>query len=394
MAEQKPAGDAQWTQQKANDRAAEREAVQQFEKFAKEQDPRTDFQKASDARHEAQSRSAAGKGLAVLPNTAGDPLALAAALTRAALDKCQPAWKAEPVAPARKVIPVADRKTVMPLEVSPDVRNQEQEAQVASDAREFHIEATGANAVRIYNGTLFGQLPTGFSVNDSPFKTLTGLASGDKIYAAITWDRRVLANGNIVGTITSRTIAKAASVPSNNELTATRYYQLATVTLGAGNIPVIAQSRWGPIDDLPGTARYNYYTSGGTTAQIDYWDLTVTGKGKQSDGVTDIAPSYDSIQLTGGAFMRAEKSGTNLLLFARDGTLNSQGGFTYASAETKVFDEPVVCAVTVNVLVGLRLNGTQLQGQYKTITVNASAIASPEWVDLIATTASVPDTCP
>ena len=394
MPEQKPAGDAQWTQQKADDRAAEREAVQQFEKFAKEQDPRTDFQKASDARHEAQSRSAAGKGLAVLPNTAGDTLALAAALTRAALDKCQPAWKAEPVAPARKVIPVADRKTVMPLEVSPDVRNQEQEAQVASDAREFHIEATGANAVRIYNGTLFGQLPTGFSVNDSPFKTLTGLASGDKIYAAITWDRRVLANGNIVGTITSRTIAKAASVPSNNELTATRYYQLATVTLGAGNIPVIAQSRWGPIDDLPGTARYNYFTSAGTTAQADYWDLTVTGKGKQADGVTDIAPSYDSIQLTAGAFMRAEKSGTNLLLFARDGTLNSQGGITYASAETKVFDEPVVCETNVDVLVGLRLNGGQLQGQYKTITVNASATTSPEWVNLIATTASVPDTCP
>ncbi len=387
-------GNAQWTPQKADDRAAEREAVRQFEKFAKEQDPRSDFQKASDARHEAQSRSAAGKGLAVLPNTAGDPLALAAALTRVALDKCQPAWKAEPVAPARKAIPVADRKPVMPLEVSPDVRNQEQEAQVASDAREFHIEATGANAVRVYNGTLFGSLPTGFSVDDSPFKTLTGLASGDKIYAAITWDRRVLANGNIVGTITSRTIAKAATVPTNNELTATRYYQLATVTLGAGNIPVIAQSRWGPIDDLPGTARYNYYTSAGTTAQADYWDLTVTGKGKQSDGITDIAPDYDSIQLTGGAFMRAEISGTNLLLFARDGTLNSQGQFTHASVETKVFDEPVVCAVTVDVLVGLRLNGTELQGQYRTITVNAVATPSPEWVNLITTTASVPDTCP
>jgi hypothetical protein len=259
--------------------------------------------------------------------------------------------------------------------------------------REFQIVAFGANTVKIYNGTLFGQLPTGFSVNNSPMFTLT-VANGDKIYAAITWDRRVLANGDIVSTITSRTIAKAATVPSNNERTATRYYLLATVTLGAGNIPVIAQSRWGPIDDLPGTARYNYYTSGGTTAQADYWDLTVTGKGKQSDGITDIAPDYDSIQLTAGAFMRAETSGTNLLLFARDGTLNSQGQFTYASEETKVFDKPVICETTVNVLVGLRLYGTKLQGQYKTITVNASATASPEWVDLITTTASVPDTCP
>jgi hypothetical protein len=259
--------------------------------------------------------------------------------------------------------------------------------------RQFHIVAAGESTVKIYNGTLFGQLPTGFSVNNSPIKTLT-VANGDKIYAAITWDRRVLANGNIVGTITSRTIAKAATVPSNNELTATRYYQLATVTLGAGNIPVIAQSRWGPIDDLPGTARYNYYTSGGTTAQADYWDLTVTGKGKQADGFTDIAPSYDSIQLTAGAFMRAEISGTNLLLFARDGTLNSQGAFTYASAETKVFDKPVVCETTVDVLVGLRLNGGYLEGQYRTIKVNAVSTPSPEWVNLITTTASVPDTCP
>jgi len=259
--------------------------------------------------------------------------------------------------------------------------------------REFHVEAAGSKKLRVFNGTLFGSLPTGFSVNNAPFFELTGLASGDKIYAAITWDRRVLANGNIVGTITSRTIAKAATVPSNNELTATRYYLLATVTLGAGNIPVIAQSRWGPIDDLPGTARYNYYTSTGTTAQADYWDLTLTGKGKQADGITNIAPSYDSIQLTAGAFMRAEISGTNLLLFARDGTLNSQGQFTYASAETKVFDKPVVCETTVDVLVGLRLSGGYLQGQYKTIKVNASTPTSPEWQNLFPVTASQTTAC-
>jgi hypothetical protein len=240
----------------------------------------------------------------------------------------------------------------------------------------------------VYNGTLFGQLPTGFSADNNPFFELTGLANGDKIYAAITWDRRVLANGDIVSTITSRTIAKAATVPTNNTLTATRYYLLATVTLGAGNIPVIAQSRWGPIDDLPGTAYGNYYTSGGTTAQADYWDLTLTGKGKQADGTTDIAPSYDSIQLTAGAFMRAEQNGKNLLLFARDGTLNSQGAITYASEETKVFDKPVVCEVNVDVLVGLRLDGTQLQGQYRTITVLAATIPTPQWVDLIPLTAS------
>ena len=246
--------------------------------------------------------------------------------------------------------------------------------------REFHIEAAGANKVRIYTGTLFGSLPTGFSVGDSPMFTLSSLANNDKIYAKVTWNRRVSSYGNIVGNITTRTIEAAATVPDDDQQAGTRHYQLATVTLGDGNIPVIAQSRWGPIDDLPGTARYNYYTDSGTTAQADYWDLLATGKGKQADGTTDIAPTYDSIQLTGGAFMRAEKSGTNLLLFSRDGTLNSQGQLTYASAETKVFDEPVVCAVNVNVLVGLRLNGGYLEGQYRTITVNAVATPSPEWV--------------
>ena len=267
-------------------------------------------------------------------------------------------------------------------------------AEYRQNFREFHIAAAGANKVRIYTGTLFGSLPTGFSVGDSPMFTLSSLANNDKIYAKVTWNRTLSNTGDIVSTITTRTIEKAATVPANDNLTATRHYELATVTLGAGDIPVIAQSRWGPIDDLPATAYGSYITSGGTTAQADYWDLTVTGKGKQADGTTDIAPSYDSIQLTGAAFMRAEKSGTNLLLFARDGTLNSQGGITYASEETKVFDEPVVCETNVDVLVGLRLNGGQLQGQYKTITVNASATTSPEWVNLIATTASVPDTCP
>jgi len=253
--------------------------------------------------------------------------------------------------------------------------------------REFQIVAFGANTVKIYNGTLFGQLPTGFSVNNSPIKTLT-VASGDKIYAKVTWNRTMSNTGDIVSTITTRTIEAAATVPADDPAVGTRHYQLATITLGAGNIPVIAQSRWGPIDDLPGTARYNYYTSTGTTAQTDYWDLLATGKGKQAGGATNIAPTYDSIQLTAGAFMRAELSGTNLLLFARTGTLNSQGAFTYASTETKVFDKPVVCETTVDVLVGLRLDGTQLQGQYKTITVNASATASPEWRNLIPLTAS------
>ena len=246
--------------------------------------------------------------------------------------------------------------------------------------REFHIEAAGANKVRIYNGTLFGELPDDFSVNDSPMFTLSSLANNDKIYAKVTWNRTLNITGDIASTITTRTIEKAATVPENDPQAGTRHYLLATVTLGTGNIPVIAQSRWGPIDDLPGTARYNYYMgSYGTSALTDYWDLLATGKGKDTTG-TDLAPTYDSIQLTVSAFSRFAVSGTNLLIFARNGTINSQGGITYASAESKVFDHPVICETTVDVLVGLRLNGGYLEGQYKTIKVNAAQAASPEWV--------------
>ena len=217
-------------------------------------------------------------------------------------------------------------------------------AEYRKNFREFHIEAAGANKVRIYNGTLFGELPDDFSVNDSPIFTLSSLANNDKIYAAITWDRRVLANGDIASTITSRTVAKAATVPANNNLTATRHYELATVTLGAGNIPVIAQSRWGPIDDLPGTAFSNYWMPpdyGVTTAQTDYYDLRVTGKGVDTSG-TNLAPTYDSIQMNGTGFVRIKKNGNKLMIFLRKVTVNSIGQITYIAQEELVFDETVI----------------------------------------------------
>jgi hypothetical protein len=209
--------------------------------------------------------------------------------------------------------------------------------------REFQIVAFGANTVKIYNGTLFGELPDDFAVNNSPMFTLT-VANNDKIYAAITWDRRVKANGDIVSTITSRTIEAAATVPTNDELTATRYYELATITLGTGNIPIVAQSRWGPIDDLPGTAAYNYWMPpdyGVTTAQTDYWDLIATGKGKDTSAV-NLAPTYDSIQTNGTGFVRIKKDGNKLMIFLREVTVNSIGQITYISAEELVFDETVI----------------------------------------------------
>jgi hypothetical protein len=210
--------------------------------------------------------------------------------------------------------------------------------------REFHIVPSSAYYVAIYNGTLFGSMPAGFSVNDSPIFTLS-VANNDKIYAKVTWDRRVLANGDIVSTISGRTIAAAAAVPADDNLTATRHYLLATVTLGAGNIPVVSQTRWGPIDDLPGTAYNNYYMppSPGTqtTAQPDYWNLLVTGKGKDTSAV-DLAPTYDSIQTAGAGLSRFVKTGDNLKIFVRVITINSVGQITYVGEEYLAFDQNVV----------------------------------------------------
>jgi len=255
--------------------------------------------------------------------------------------------------------------------------------------REFHIEPSGASTVAIYNGTLFGSLPTGFSVNDDPIATLA-VANGNKIYAKVTWNRTLSYTGDIVSTITTRTIEAAAAVPANDTAVGTRHYQLATVAVTDAGTVSVSQTRWGPIDDLPGTAGYNYVMdSTSTSAQTDYWDLLATGKGKQAGGTTDLAPSYDSVQVAGyGGWLRFIQDGVNLKIFARGTTMNSVGQITYIGQEYVVFNRPVVCETTVNVLVGLRLNGTQLQGQYKTITVNASATASPEWVDLIALTTS------
>jgi hypothetical protein len=256
--------------------------------------------------------------------------------------------------------------------------------------REFQIQPSGAYRAIVYTGTLFGSLPTGFSVDDDPFFELTGLANGDKIYAKITWNRTLPIYGDIVSSITTRTIEKAAAVPANDPQTATRHYLLATVTVDGGGVVSVSQTRWGPIDDLPGTARYNYsMSSASTTAQTDYWDLLATGKGKQAGGVTDLAPTYDSVQVAGyGGWARFIQDGTNLKIFARGTTMNSVGQITYIGPEYVAFNRPVVCETTVDVLVGLRLNGGYLEGQYKTITVNAQATASPEWVNLIALTTS------
>ncbi len=222
----------------------------------------------------------------------------------------------------------------------PNVKNN---GRFLREFREFHIEPLSPFTVAIYNGTLFGSLPTGFSANDDPIATLA-VADGDKIYAKVTWNRTMSSTGDIVSTITARTIEAAAAVPTNDYLTATRHYELATVAVTAGGTVSVSQTRWGPIDDLPGTAYYNYWMPpdyGVTTAQTDYWDLVATGKGKDTSAV-DLAPTYDSIQTNGTGFVRIKKDGNKLMIFLREVTINSVGQITYISAEELVFDETVI----------------------------------------------------
>ena len=117
---------AQWTPEKAAIRAQERKEAQIAAKAAKAADPRSDIQKARDVKREAQERSNAMKGLSLLPNAAGDPLALAASLTKSMFDKCQPAWKTDPVAPAPPKNPLAVReRTWVVAEISPDPKGED-----------------------------------------------------------------------------------------------------------------------------------------------------------------------------------------------------------------------------------------------------------------------------
>jgi hypothetical protein len=258
------------------------------------------------------------------------------------------------------------------------------------DYREFHILSAGFKRVVVYNGTLFGELPTGFSTEDNPIFELTGLSDADEIYAAVTWDRRVKADGT--SAITTRTIKSAAFTPENDVLNGLFYYRLGYVRMAEDNIPVVHQELWGPIDDLPGTATNPYLMppSPGTqtTAQTDYWNLTETGKGKDT-GAANLAPTYDSVTLNKSGFVRFVNDDGNLKAFLRAVTINSLGAITIAPAETLAFEH-----VQIDVLVGLRLYGGELQGQYKKVWVMDDEASSPEWVDLITTTASVPDTCP
>jgi hypothetical protein len=96
---------------------------------------------------------------------------------------------------------------------------------------------TGAK-VRILTSTLAGDTPDGFSEGDDPPYIFTGVADGTVFYGILTIDDET-------GEITSRTLAKGASLPDNTD---TEFYVRigsAAVTDGAA-VPV--NDRYGPID--------------------------------------------------------------------------------------------------------------------------------------------------
>ena len=209
--------------------------------------------------------------------------------------------------------------------------------------REFHIEPLSPFTVAIYNGTLFGSLPTGFSVGDNPIATLA-VANGNKIYAKVTWNRTVGATGTFGSTITTRTIEAAAAVPTDDYLTATRHFELASVTVTDAGTVGVNQTRWGPIGDLPGTASNNYfigYPATSTAIYTDYYDLLYSNKGNNTAG-GDIAPTYDSVQTYNTGLTRVLKDGNNLKIFIRPVTINSVGQITYIGPEVLQFDETVI----------------------------------------------------
>jgi hypothetical protein len=213
--------------------------------------------------------------------------------------------------------------------------------------REFDIRPAGPGKVVVYNGTIFGEMPDGFSVNDDPIFEIPDLAHGDEIYAAYEWNRKVPADGAVSYAFSNRTIEKASITPDNDPLAGLFYVRLATIAMSSAEaVPQVAQGVWGPIDVLPGTASNNYimpYPGTDTSAYEDYWDLLYSSKGQKTDE-EDIAPDHDSVQTIKTGLCRVVKYGAKLKIFIRILTINSIGQITHIGPETLEFDETVINA--------------------------------------------------
>lgn len=213
--------------------------------------------------------------------------------------------------------------------------------------------------VSVSPDTLLNDFPAGM---DGQTPILRSVSDSTKIYAHAT------VNG--AGVVTARAITAGASVPADDPKTGDFYWELASVTMAAGagggaGVPVIDvdQSRWGPIEHLIVNA--DAATSDDVTLVIENAETPMALRQlrvKDSDSDEDGKKSNDFLTLA------------------------------LASGDKKV--EFTLTHVPVNVLVGMRLYGGQLQGQYKRVWVLKSQASDPEWVNLIATAPSATTACP
>lgn len=213
--------------------------------------------------------------------------------------------------------------------------------------------------VSVSPDTLLNGFPTGM---DGVTPKILSVSDSTKIYAHAT------VNG--AGVVTARVIAAGASVPASDPASGEFYWELASVTMAAGagggaGVPVIGvdQKRWGPIEPLIVNA--DAATSDDVTLVIENAETPMALRQlrvKDSDSDADGKKSNDFLTLA------------------------------LASGDKKV--EFTLTHVPVNVLVGMRLYGGQIQGQYKRVWVLKSQASDPEWVNLIATTPSATTACP
>ncbi len=207
--------------------------------------------------------------------------------------------------------------------------------------REFDIRAVGDGSadIEVLDGTIMGkspETPAPEAGTEKAFYRLT-VADGDKV-----WIKLTRAGNNYA----SSAVENGAAVPADDLATQVTYYEIGSVTVDtvAGFSTVTAvNSRWGPLDVIPGSATSNYIMTTGAdgTAQVDYWDLLESGRGKDTTG-TALTPTYDSVQTLTMGLSRFVIDGDHLKIFVRPLTINSAGQITFIGTEELVFDQAVI----------------------------------------------------
>lgn len=100
----------------------------------------------------------------------------------------------------------------------------------------------GSTQVRVVVSTIAGDIPTGFTIDDStPY--ILSVSDGDVIYGCVTWD----ISSGFPGPVTSRTFGVGSSVPDDDSSTGTFYYLIGSVSVTSG-VTSPVNLAYGPID--------------------------------------------------------------------------------------------------------------------------------------------------